>query len=143
MCLIFRPKVLDYVTSVCPAPTQTPPICPRHTDNTTFSQTWCDGQSMNIKCPTNTTIEIICAFYGLDPSLENAPCGISRLTYDPVCYLASSFDQIKSECSNKSSCSIRDITEFFINSDPCFELDKQLHVQWWCVVRDDKFSNSL
>lgn len=136
------PKVLDYVTSVCPRPPLTPPICPSivvttnssstTTTTTTHSQTWCDGESMSIVCPNNLNISIECAFYGLDPTLEDAPCGIGLLTYEPVCYLVSSMSRIDALCTGKSACSISDITDFFSDRDPCADLDKQLHVQWKC-----------
>lgn len=121
------------MTSVCPIPTKTPPICPEQTnDNRTFSQTWCDGQSMSIECPSNSNITIICAFYGLDASLDGSPCGISLLPYDPVCYLNSSFSQLDAKCTGQSYCMIYDITAFFTDNDPCIDLEKQLHIQWRC-----------
>lgn len=101
-------------------------------DDLRFTQTWCDGESMSITCTEDWTISIECAFYGLDPTLNE--CGIGLLTYEPVCYLASSQTRIDSLCSGKSTCSIGDITDFFSSDrDPCVDLDKQLHIKWKCI----------
>lgn len=128
--------MLTYMTSICPTPSTSPPICPSVSslDSSTQSQTWCDGESMSISCTQGKLIEVQCAFYGLDPNLKTDRCGASLLTYSPVCYLSSSLDRIESQCSNKTSCQISDIRSFFsADQDPCYDLDKQLQIQWKCI----------
>jgi hypothetical protein len=135
----IHPTVLNTTLSKCPSLDSTiPPICSASStlSNTSIgvgqvqSNTWCDGSSMSIKCATGKSISILCAFYGIHPSID--ACNIQSLVNIPVCYFASSQTLVSNLCNGQSSCSIDTLSSFFA-LDPCVGLDKALFVQWMCV----------
>ena len=100
---------------------------------TYHEQTWCENSVMSISCLNQQRIRIICAFYGLHPSLSDS-CGLSQnmaATGIPVCYFEGSYQIVSSACFNQTSCSINVNTATFVN-DPCESMAKALFVQWSC-----------
>jgi hypothetical protein len=109
-----------------------PSICPSASANVNEG-TWCDntlgnGAIMNIQCSPGKSIIIICAFYGLHPSIST--CN-QQSSSSPVCYFSSSFTQLTALCNGKNSCTMNDFSSTFL--DPCGGLDKTLYVQWSCT----------
>jgi len=112
--------------------TTAPSICPAVTSgNSINEQVFCQNSTMNITCNSNKTITIVCAYYGLAPSLS-ASCGISSLAPNiPVCYLNSSFTSIQGLCTNKTSCGLNNFSTYF--TDPCSsQTSEALYIQWKC-----------
>ncbi len=121
-------EILSSSINQCTVNLNPPFVCPTSNSANVQQQVWCDGDTMNITCQNGQNINILCAFYGLHPFL-NETCGISSLPNIPVCFFQSSFTLIKTLCSNKSSC-IENFTNYF--SDPCDGQTKALLVQWQC-----------
>jgi hypothetical protein len=112
--------------------TTAPLICPATTSyglSGVSAQTWCDGSSMSIQCASGKNIQILCAFYGLHPSLS--ACNVGFLSYQPVCYFKSSMATVNSTCNGLNSCVVGNFSSTFL--DPCIDVDKALYVQWRCV----------
>ena len=110
-------------------------------NNTSFhEQTWCDNNQMLIDCnrtsnnfTNNNTINILCAFYGLHPSMKSS-CGFGQKFSGsgiPVCYFDSSMRVVKKACDGRASCNLTVGTVIFI--DPCSNMSKGLFVQWSCT----------
>ncbi|RNA20804.1 hypothetical protein BpHYR1_015227 [Brachionus plicatilis] len=115
--------------SKCQVNADLPEICPafNETENV-LEQTWCEDSDMSIECLSGR-IEVVCAFYGLHPSV--AECGnLENINFKPVCYFESSFNYIDVLCSNQTKCEISDYSVF---SDPCTHFQKAIYVQWKCV----------
>ena len=125
---------LNSTINQCSVNKQIPLICPllssfsaTNTEiNNLFENTTCDTDNspMTINCNSGEKIEVLCAFYGLHPSIKS--CTLP--SNPPVCYFASSFTNVNATCSGQQTCSIS-LTNF---SDPCFGMDKGLYVQWRC-----------
>lgn len=129
-----------------------PPICqniPLYSTNTTnttdkisntttyttfHEQIWCDSSQMEISCnsTSNGSINIICAFYGLHPSLAGS-CNLEQVFAPneiPICYFESSFTIVYEACNNKSMCGIGVDSNTFMN--PCHNTNRALFAQWSC-----------
>ncbi len=128
-------SLFNYTVATCTAVTDVPTICPALDSSSSTNQgTWCDnalgeGSILSINCPAGKTITIVCAFYGLHPSIST--CN-TQFSTSPVCYFQSSFTQVGSSCNGQNSCTISSFSTFF-SSDPCNGLDKTLYVQWKCT----------
>jgi hypothetical protein len=125
-------STINQCNTVNTTKTTVPAICPATVSNAT-NQTWCQGSTMNIVCINPIQkITILCAFYGLHPSLSSSSCGISNLAPNiPVCYLQSSFTYVQSTCDNLNSCTINNFSNVF--TDPCNgQTSEALYVQWKC-----------
>ena len=107
-----------------------PSICPTLKPGQN-EQTWCEDSVMNITCENNKKIKILCAFYGLHPSIGSSCSSMSSLAHIPVCYFQSSFSILSSICLDKSSCVMSQFATNF--TDPCSGQPKGLFVQWECV----------
>ena len=120
---------LNSAINTCDIQTALPSICPaRESKSIDLSEkTWCfiDNSYMNISCNLDQSIEIICAFYGLHPSIRECHLPESK----PICYFESSSSAIKSACNGMQACSI----DFASFPDPCRGMDKALYVQWRCT----------
>ena len=112
--------------SQCSANDQLPLICPSSDDANLNQETWCsiNNASIEIACQKNQTIEIVCAFYGLHPSIQK--CALPIKT--PICYFNSSLETTKSNCNDLSSCSFK-YSDFM---DPCVGFNKALFISWKC-----------
>jgi hypothetical protein len=114
--------------SKCNADSSIPLICPAlSVDTSILEATACDTDNspMKLSCPSEKTITIICAYYGLHPAL-------TKCTYSsnvPVCYFKSSFTMVNTTCSGQQSCSITFLNTF---TDPCHGMNKALYVQYSC-----------
>ena len=118
---------LSVTISKCNSNVSVPLICPATNLASVNQTTACDSSNapMNLTCPNGNTITIVCAFYGLHPSITE--CTLS--TNPPVCYFASSFTSVSTTCNGQQSCSIAFVNSF---ADPCGGLSKALVVQWKC-----------
>jgi hypothetical protein len=125
-------KVLAYTINTCQLNPEAPLICPAVSSYgfTVNEQTWCDGAPLSLSCPVGLRLQILCAFYGIHPSLGNA-CNIGYLSYKPVCYFRSSMTTVNATCGGLNSCAIGNFSSTFL--DPCIDVDKALYVQWRCV----------
>jgi hypothetical protein len=131
--VVYNMTVAKCGSSVLFSSSPPPPICnvtSTATNATIYSQTWCDGASASIVCPSGTSISILCAFYGIHPSLN--ACNIQSLVNMPVCYFASSMAILSSLCNGQTSCFIDTLAAQFV-LDPCNGLDKALFAQWQCI----------
>jgi hypothetical protein len=124
-------KVLANTISACNLNTVPPLICPAVSSypHAVQEQTWCDGASMSLSCATGLRLQILCAFYGVHPTLN--ACNIEYLSYKPVCYFRSSMTTVNATCGGLNSCTIGNFTSTFL--DPCQDVDKALYVQWRCI----------
>ncbi len=115
---------LSLIVSKCPKKAEIPLICSRKSD--ILEKTWCsaDNSEIDIICSFNQTIEIVCAFYGLHPSITD--CYLPA--HSPVCFFESSFITIQNVCNGLQMCTVN-LTSL---PDPCNGMDKGLYVQWKC-----------
>ena len=105
-----------------------PIICPLlSTDGSLLEATACDTDNapLSLKCPSGQLIDIVCAFYGLHPSI--ASCVLPANV--PVCYFASALNNVTVACTGQQACSITFLNTF---ADPCNGMDKALYVQYKC-----------
>lgn len=95
-------------------------------------KTWCSHDpTMHIRCDSpGKTLEILCAFYGLNHKLATH-CNVHNVNNAPVCYFHSSFDTVKVACENRTECELSNFKHTF--ADPCRGFDKALYVRWRCV----------
>ena len=123
--------ILSSTINQCTTDLSPPFVCPTLNSTDIQQQIWCDGDTMNITCQNSKNINVLCAFYGLHPTL-NTTCGISLLSPNiPVCFFHSSFTFIQTLCSNNTSCLLENFANYF--TDPCDGQTKALLVQWQCV----------
>ena len=119
---------LNSTINQCSKKAETPHICPPLNKTSNVKEiTACDIENapMSISCKVGEKIEIVCAYYGLHPSITK--CILP--TNVPVCYFASSFSNVTSMCTGQQTCSISFLNTF---SDPCNGMDKALYVQYRC-----------
>lgn len=127
----IHPTVLNTTMKKCnQIKPNVPFMCNTTTNSEIQSSTWCDGSSVTITCPSGRSIRIVCAFYGVHPSVN--ACNVVTLVNSPVCYFASSASLLAASCDGRSTCSIDQLSSKF-TPDPCVGLDKALFVQWRCV----------
>ena len=141
----IQPSALTVLADKCPRnlnQTQPPPICQTISANNNAgvlsqqqlqSRTWCDGVTMSIVCPIGQTITVVCAFYGLHPSLASVCSALQALPNVPVCYFASSMRILSNLCNGQASCTISSPFLATFMSDPCVGAEKALFVQWLCA----------
>lgn len=112
-------------------------ICPALTDTSTqYEKYWCEpGVTMSITCPTDTVINILCAFYGIDPNIR---CPDVNYVGSPTaCYSESSQTLVNTTCQGKQSCTLSGTTSFASDSgfsNVCSGYQNMLYVQWECVT---------
>jgi hypothetical protein len=119
----------DSYISQCNKNKTVPLICPKlSSESFIMEATACDTSfsPLNLTCPSGNKITIVCAFYGLHPAIKG--CALPNVC--PVCYFASSFENVNATCSGKQSCSINFLNKF---DDPCYGMDKALYVQYKCI----------
>jgi hypothetical protein len=118
---------LNTTISKCDNNSAVPLICPASSLANVNENTWCDtgNAPMTIDCGVGKKINIICAYYGLHPSIT--ACTLPANT--PICYFQSSLTSVNNTCSGQQTCTIDFMNDF---TDPCFSMDKALYVQWQC-----------
>ena len=119
---------LNSTINQCRKNKQVPPICPAINDTQLVRDaTACDAENapLTLSCKVGEKIEIVCAYYGLHPDIKK--CILP--TNVPVCYFASSYNNVTSICTGQQSCSIQFLNTF---ADPCQGMDKALYVRWKC-----------
>ncbi|RNA41243.1 rhamnose-binding lectin-like [Brachionus plicatilis] len=126
------PYVLENQISKCGLDLEVDEICPKIESygQVAHEDVWCDEDQLNITCELGKKIEILCAFYGIHPSISK--CDIANLPFRPVCYFNSSFSKLKDLCDSKEVCSVDVINSALLNHDPCNGLKKAIFVQWKC-----------
>ena len=120
---------LNSTINQCNRDVSVPPICPSlSTDVSLLDATACDTDNapLNLSCPSGQLIDIVCAFYGLHPSITR--CVLP--TDVPVCYFASALNNVTATCTGQQACSI---TFLNVYADPCNSMDKTLYVQYKCI----------
>lgn len=66
--------VLEQIVEQCVSNVEVDPICPSlrqfnpTEEMTVHEQHWCEPDTMLIECDNDTTINVICTFYGIDPT---------------------------------------------------------------------------
>ncbi len=109
-------------------------LCPSSNSSTVRENMWCTGSMMTMNCDAGSTINIMCAFYGIHPYFYDQ-CNFRNMLQRPVCY----FNQnprtvLANACNGRSSCNETSV----VFTDPCNGLDKLLYVQWQCVWKLQK-----
>ena len=120
---------LNSTIDQCNQKKNVPTICPSlSTDVSLLEATACDTDNapLNLTCPSGQTINVECAYYGLHPSITGCVLPANDV---PVCYFASSFNNVTSICQGQQACSITFLNTF---ADPCNDMDKALYVQYKC-----------
>lgn len=91
---------------------------------------------MHIECTeNNTVINIVCTFYGIDPTLR---CENANYESAPTsCFSKTSMFKVSSECNGRSSCTFSGEISFEADSgftNACHGYPSMLFVQWECVL---------
>ncbi len=140
--LFIQYQCLDHDAFVkinsCPINTKINSIChnfDRTKNKTVHTKYWCDASTTAyIECDDSAVINILCAFYGLDPNLR---CKNVDYTGAPTaCYSNNSFEIVQHTCNGLSSCSIMTELEF---ENVCSGYSSMLYIQWECVNRKSLF----
>ncbi|XP_063045408.1 protein eva-1 homolog C [Engraulis encrasicolus] len=94
----------------------------------------CDGNTLEIRCPSKTTVAVISAFYGRRvPSEYLCPTTNPNVTQeeDTECMSPVAVQKVTSECQDHRSCQIPVISQVF-GQDPCPETSKYMIVSYKC-----------
>ncbi|XP_041930099.1 protein eva-1 homolog C isoform X2 [Alosa sapidissima] len=94
----------------------------------------CDGDTLEIRCPSKTTIAILSAFYGRRvPSQYLCPTTNPNVTLEEntECMSPVAVQKVTSECQEQRSCHIPVISQVF-GQDPCPETSKYILVSYKC-----------
>ncbi|XP_076148886.1 protein eva-1 homolog C [Alosa pseudoharengus] len=94
----------------------------------------CDGDTLEIRCPSKTTIAILSAFYGRRvPSQYLCPTTNPNVTLEEntECMSPVAVQKVTSECQEQRSCHIPVISQVF-GQDPCPETSKYMLVSYKC-----------
>ncbi|XP_065652724.1 uncharacterized protein LOC136080014 [Hydra vulgaris] len=97
----------------------------------------CEHASMLIKCPLNTLIKVINAFYGRRNNI-NCPPPYPKNSYNcnkNVTLL------VQNLCDRKKSCIIISSNEMY--GDPCYTNNKYTEVEWTCYENDNHINSSI
>lgn len=89
----------------------------------------CQYSTLNIKCDTGFVVDVIRADYGRH---TNSTCeAFEMATTD--CSAKTSFDIVRTKCTDKQSCSISATNDVFGN--PCVSTIKYLDVEYQCIPK--------
>ncbi|XP_031442793.1 protein eva-1 homolog C isoform X2 [Clupea harengus] len=94
----------------------------------------CEGGTLEIRCPSKTTVAIISAFYGRRvPSQYLCPTTNPNITLEEntECMSTVANQKVTSECQDHRSCQIPVISQVF-GHDPCPETSKYMIVSYKC-----------
>ena len=93
---------------------------------------WCDnglgnGSILNILCPDDKLITILCSFYGLHSRMTTCNEQLNTL---PICFYNNTITTLEILCNGKNSCILNDFNLTFM--DACSGLSKTLYLKWIC-----------
>lgn len=129
----------NLVDESCSDRKKIPSNCPSLQHSNQSEKFWCEPDTMRIECPNGQLINILCAFYGLDPNIKCKSTANSKDMPPTSCFSKSSMEMVKSQCNNQESCEFAGEISFEMDSgfvNPCPGYQNMLFVQWECLSMD-------